>query len=68
MRRVAAVPNSDSVAVYTEGCVLWSYPAYGDRGEGGEGGEHQVKRRRRRACMWIELIVESITILDLAQN
>ena len=34
LRRVAAVPNNDSVAVYTEGCVHWSYPTDGDRGEG----------------------------------
>ena len=35
----AAVPNSDSVAVYTEGCVQWSNPADGDSGECGAQGE-----------------------------
>ena len=40
LRRVAAVLNSDSVAVYTEGCVQWSYPADGN--QSGGGGEGQI--------------------------
>ena len=56
LRRVAAVPNSDSVAVYTEGCVQWSYPADGDRGVGGGGG--QIERLRWwRLCR--QLIVQT---------
>ena len=51
-----AVPNSDSVAVYTEGCVQWSYPADGDRGVGGGGG--QIERLRWwRLCR--QLIVQT---------
>ena len=42
LEKSCSSPNSDSVAVYTEGCVQWSYPADGDRGEGGG---DQVKLR-----------------------